>query len=61
MKVRTEVQVYELNGNEANGKNIAIENDWISATRVILVVGKYRYLVSAANLRRAIDNATNHS
>ena len=66
MKVKTEVNVYEQNGQEVEhvvGKKdvlITVESHWNRKAFVVIVspTGK-RFTVVGSELRRAIDNAQN--
>jgi hypothetical protein len=67
MKVYNELKVYELNGKEvplSDSPNIAVESHWNRSEYVVLILPcddkVYRKTVLAADLKRAIENATNH-
>ena len=60
MKVINEIEVYEVDGDkEATCDPVKIKSHWVFEDRVILIIGGHEYTVSADDMKRAIDNATN--
>jgi hypothetical protein len=57
MKIRTEIEVYESN----DCYSFAVESHHIKSEFVVLKYKDKEIVVSAAQLRRAIENATNWS
>jgi len=62
IKVKQTVEIYEENGGEIPlgiSKHMTVESHWNRDERVILVIGRRRITVIAADLQAALDNATN--
>jgi hypothetical protein len=62
IEVRSEVEVYELDGAETvlNDKPaLSVLSHWNRSSMVVIHVGDKSSTVVAAHLRAAIDNATN--
>jgi hypothetical protein len=63
MKVKNELQVYEQDGKEIKGIEypiVKIESHWNYKDRVVVEIDGKKVTLIADDLRRAIDNATNH-
>ena len=60
MKVQNELKLYDDFSGEGIEQTIAVESHGIHNDRIVLVIGKSRYVVIADQLARAIRNATNH-
>jgi len=64
MKTETRIKIYEKNGTETEGlkyPELFVLNHWNLNSMVVLEFGKDKITVLARDLRKAIDNATNHS
>ena len=62
LKINQTVDVYEFNGegcNISNPPTIGVCNHWNHRDRVVLTVEGKQYTVAAADLNKAIQNATN--
>ena len=61
IKVKSDVTVYEINGEETHGlelPTIEVKSDPIFGDRVVLVVRGVEFQVLASDLTNAIANAT---
>lgn len=56
MSVKTEITIYEINGEEIHGgKHLELESHWNIKTFVILKFGKQKITVSTDELSRAMQ------
>ena len=64
MKVKNEIKLLEINGEDAgkvgDSRRLMIESHWNYDDRVHLKFGELDILVLAGDLERAIANARNH-
>jgi len=59
IKVTSEVQCYEVNGQECTGPRVRVDSHWNRDAMVVLDIDGKRYTVSASDLIAALHNATN--
>jgi hypothetical protein len=61
IEVVSEVSMLEINGEDTFGKDVAlkVESHWNRRSLVVIVFGRKRLTVNAADLVNAINNATN--
>lgn len=62
MEVENQIKIYEINDKEVSigeDKYLIIKNHWNRDTLIVIKIGKSEYTVSAEELKKAIENATN--
>lgn len=60
MNISSKIRVYEHNEVETDTDHLFVRSHWNSNRLVVLDFGSKKVTVSASDLKRAIDNATNH-